>query len=504
MSHTHVIDPVNRIEGDLAIELTVDENNKIEDAKCLGFVYRGLENIFIGRKPFDAMRLSQRACGVCPVSHGTAGAYAIEAAADFKIPRNAELIRDIVLGANFIVSHATHFYFMWGPDLVNHAYKDYELYPEIVKRFDPLQSPHLKAILKEARIPLHSVVATFGGKFPHPMHAVPGGVTCFPKQIEINKVVSILSEVKEFIEREILNGITVEDWLTVNSVNDVLELMNDDRFKNSDVGLFIRIGQDLGLHKFGEGSPHNFLSYGFGHNNDGSWLFKPGYVENGVYSQLDIDKVTEETGHSYYETEEQPRNPKEGITRPVPNKDGAYSWLKAARYDKKVIEAGPLARQMVNGDPLITDLVNTFGVNTFTRTLARLHECLLILPKLIGWVDEIDLTKPFYSKFPKIITDGQGVGLTEAPRGALGHWVNIKNSLIKSYQIITPTTFNCAPLDSFGQKGAVEQALTGVQLRDRDSILEAGHIVRSFDPCISCSIHAVGSEKKRIFIEHSH
>ena len=503
MSHTHVIDPLNRIEGDLAIELTVDDNNKIEDAKCLGFVYRGLENIFIGRKPFDAMRLSQRACGVCPVSHGTAGAYAIEAAAGFKAPRNAQLIRDIVLGANTIVSHATHFYFMWGPDLVNQAYKDYELYPEIVKRFDPLQSPHLKAILKEARIPLHSVVATFGGKFPHPMHAVPGGVTCFPKQIEMNKVISILSEVKEFIEKEILNGVTVEDWLRVKSVNDVLGLMNDERFRDSDVGLFVKAGQDLGLHEMGEGSPQNFLAYGFGHESDDSWLFKPGYVENGIYSELDIDKVTEGTSYSYYENEEQPRNPKEGVTKPIPHKDGAYSWLKAARYGGKVVEVGPLARQIVNEDPLITDLVNTFGVNTFTRTLARLHECLLILPKLIAWVDEIDITKPFYSEFPEI-TDGQGVGLAEAPRGALGHWVNIENSVIKSYQIITPTTFNCAPLDSDGQKGAVEQALIGVQLKDKESILEAGHIVRSFDPCISCSIHAVGSKKKHIFIEHSH
>ena len=74
MTHKKIIDPLNRVEGDLAIEIEVGSDNVIKDAKSLGFVYRGFENIFIGKRPFDAMRMSQRSCGVCPVSHGTAGA----------------------------------------------------------------------------------------------------------------------------------------------------------------------------------------------------------------------------------------------------------------------------------------------------------------------------------------------------------------------------------------------------------------------------------------------
>ncbi|MFH2020308.1 MAG: nickel-dependent hydrogenase large subunit, partial [archaeon] len=504
MSHTHIIDPLNRVEGDLAIELSVGDNNIIEDAKCLGFVYRGFENIFIGRKPFDAMRMSQRSCGVCPVSHGTAGAVAIESlVGNFKIPRNAQLIRDIVLGSNTIVSHATHFYFMWGPDLVSEAYKDKKLYSEIVKRFEPLNMGHLREILLNARVPLHSVVAIFGGKFPHPSHAVPGGVCCVPKHIEIIKVNTILSKVAEYITKDILNGVTVEEWLKIKSVADVLKLMKDERFANSDIGLFIKYAQDIGLHKFGEKTPNNFLAYGFGHNKDGSWLFKPGYSENGKFHELDPKHIFEDTTFSYYETEHDWRNPAEGITKVVPKKQGAYTWIKAPRYFGHVVEAGPLARQIVNGDPLIIDLVKTFGINTFTRTLARLHECLVIMPKLIEWVDEIDISKPFYEPFPEI-KNGKGYGLVEAPRGALGHWIEVENGVCKRYQIITPTTWNCSPIDSKGQKGAVEQALIGIKLKDKDSILEAGHIVRSFDPCISCSIHAVGKNKKSIFIEHMH
>ncbi|MBN1157092.1 nickel-dependent hydrogenase large subunit [Candidatus Woesearchaeota archaeon] len=501
MSHKKIIDPLNRIEGDLAIELNINNNNVVEDARCLGFVYRGFENIFIGKRPFDAMRMSQRSCGVCPVSHGTAGAYAIESAANnFKIPKNAELVRDIVLGANIIVSHATHFYFMWGPDLVNEVYKGNKLYPEILKRFDPLKSPHLKSILLRARVPLHSVVATFGGKFPHPGHAVPGGVCCFPKHIELIKTNTLLKKVKEFIEAEILNGITVEDWLNVKSTKEVMDLMNNEKFANSDVGAFLKFALDEKLHQLGEGTPNKFLAYGFGHKKDGSWLFKPGYVENGKYHELDVKHISEDTSHSYYETESEWRNPAKGVTKPIPKKEGAYSWIKSPRYFGHVCELGPLARQIVNGDPLITDLVKNLGVNTLTRTVARLHECLQIMPNLIDWVDQIDTAKPFYYEFPEI-KEGSGFGLAEAPRGAVGHWVNIKDGLCTSYQIITPTSWNCSPIDSKGQKGAVEQALIGIKLRDKNSMLEAGHVVRSFDPCISCSIHAIGNKRKSLFVE---
>jgi hydrogenase large subunit len=500
MSSKKLIDPLNRIEGDMAIEITIDNNNIITDAKSIGFVYRGFENIFIGQKPFDAMRMSQRSCGVCPVSHGYAGALAIEAAASFKPPRNAELVRDLVLGANHCVSHATHFYFMWGPDLVNDAYKHLPSYQEIVKRFDPLKSAHIKAILTEARIPLHSVVATFGGKFPHPMHAIPGGVCSIPKPIELIKADTMVKEVRAFIEKEVLGGVSMDDWKKVKSVKEVLKLMENPSFANSDVGLFIKYAQEIGLHKYSEGSPKNFLAYGYGHNSDGTMLFKPGYMENGTFHKLDPTHISEDTSHSYYETETEWRNPQKGMTKPVPKKNGAYSWIKSPRYFGHVCELGPLARQIVNGDPLITDLVKTFGVNTFTRTLARLHEIVLIMPKLTEWIAEIDLTKPFYYPFPEI-KDGSGYGLTEASRGAVGHWINIKDGKVSTYQIITPSSWNCSPKDSKGQHSAVEQALIGVKLRNKDSIVEAGHIVRGFDPCISCSIHAVGKKQKRLFVE---
>jgi uptake hydrogenase large subunit len=488
-----VIDPLNRIEGDMAVELMVD-NGVITDAKSLGFVYRGLENIFIGLDPYDAARMSQRTCGVCPVSHGTAGAAAIEKAANFTIPRNAQLVRDIVLCSNTTVSHATHFYFMWGPDLVDKAYKDKKLYGEIKKRFDPLNAPHIKDILTEARIPLHSVVATFGGKFPHPMHCVPGGVCSIPKYIELIKINTMLNEVKAFLEKEVLNGIAIDDWRKVKTTKDVVNLLSNDKFANSDVGLFIRYAMEIGLDKYNEGTNNNFLSWGLGVNSDGSWMFKPGYYENGTIHHADQAHVSEDTTSSYYETERQWRHPNLGVTKPVPKKQGAYSWMKSARYFGNVAEVGPLARQIVNGDPLVTDLVKSFGVNTFTRTIARLQEITWMVPQIIEWVDEIDLAQPFYKPFP-VLLNGSGYGTVEAARGALGHWINIENGKVASYQIITPTTWNGSPEDSKGQKGPIEKALTGLKVNSKDGVIEAAHVVRSFDPCISCSIHSVGSKR---------
>jgi hydrogenase large subunit len=503
MSHAHLIDPLNRIEGDMAIEVKVDDDNIVEDSRVLGYVYRGFENVFIGRKPFDAMRLSQRSCGVCPVSHGTAGAYAIESMSGCDIPRNAELVRDIVLGANIVVSHATHFYFMWGPDLVDKAYQNHSQYNEIVQRFDPLKSPHLKNILKSARIPLHSVVATFGGKFPHPMHAVPGGVACTPKHIEVIKAHSMLEEVKGFVENDILNGITCEEWMSVKSAGRLLDLMSDDKFASSDVGFFVKIGQDLGLNALGEGTGERFLAYGFGHNVDGSMLFKPGFMEKGKYHELDPSHINEDTKHSYYEDVEEWLHPSKGVTKPLPNKQDAYTWIKAPRYVGHPVEAGPLARQMVNQDPLITDLVAKFGINTFTRTIARLHEIVVLIPSMLGWVGEMDLSKPMHNHCEEV-ESGEGTGLVEAPRGALGHWISVEKGLCTRYQIITPTTWNASPRDSTDQPGAIEKALTGIRLRDKDSMVEVGHVVRSFDPCISCSIHAVSSKHKSIRIDHVH
>lgn len=168
-----------------------------------------------------------------------------------------------------------------------------------------------------------------------------------------------------------------------------------------------------------------------------------------------------------------------------------YSWAKAPRYDGAPAETGPLAELAISRHPLITDMLRTGKPNVFIRELARIIRPAVLLPALDAWLEELLRSKEkFFLTYPHR-EDGEGFGLIEAPRGALGHWVTLKNNKIASYQIITPTTWNASPRDAAGICGPMEQALIGTRVKDMENPIELGHIVRSFDPCLVCTVHAV-------------
>jgi Ni,Fe-hydrogenase I large subunit len=166
------------------------------------------------------------------------------------------------------------------------------------------------------------------------------------------------------------------------------------------------------------------------------------------------------------------------------------------------MEVGPLARLLTNyhdpGGSWIKAEVDSVLTSqklsidkmpsVLGRHLARGLEARWIAQQAIKWLAEIEIdgapTRDF--NIPK---SASGYGLTEAPRGALGHWLTIENYLIKRYQCIVPTTWNCSPRDDRGQPGPVEQALAGALVEDASQPIELGRIVRSFDPCIACAVH---------------
>jgi hydrogenase large subunit len=122
MATVKVIDPVTRLEGHLKIEVTVDAvggTQKVVDARATGTLLRGFESILINRHPWDAQHFTQRICGVCPVSHGMAAVLAADAASGVTPPANARIMRNLVLGSNFIQSHILHFYHLAVQDFVN-------------------------------------------------------------------------------------------------------------------------------------------------------------------------------------------------------------------------------------------------------------------------------------------------------------------------------------------------------------------------------------------------
>ena len=218
---------------------------------------------------------------------------------------------------------------------------------------------------------------------------------------------------------------------------------------------------------------------------------------------MDPAQITEYVEHSWYTAESGNLNPSEGVTEPYVDKPGAYSWIKAPRYLGKVHEAGPLARMFVSylaGEPTVEGLVNYvlghFGApadalfSVLGRHAARALECKFVADSMDGWLSELAAGGPVYeySPIPEYAT---GVGLTEAPRGALGHWIEISSSKISRYQVITPTSWNASPRDDYGQKGPIEEALMGTPVADTSQPIELLRVVHSFDPCIACAVHLV-------------
>jgi len=254
----------------------------------------------------------------------------------------------------------------------------------------------------------------------------------------------------------------------------------------------------------------NLLSYG-SYDLDGTSadyatrkrLFKQGIVSTDLKMEaLDMSKVAEQVKHSWYK-DGAPKHPSEGVTEFQPDKDGAYSWLKAPRYDGKVYEVGPLARIVttyLDGNEAVKGLVDStlakFNASpsvlfsVLGRHAARAFSCKVIMDSMPGWLLELKPGEPAYVEY-EIPDEAQGMGIVDGARGALGHFIEIKDKRIANYQCVVPTTWNCSPQYDKGQPGPVEQALIGTKIKDEANPFEIVRIVRSFDPCIACAVHLV-------------
>jgi len=285
---------------------------------------------------------------------------------------------------------------------------------------------------------------------------------------------------------------------------------------------------------FGLGAgPGNYLSYGAfpqGRIQDTARYFMPrGFILNNDLSKVypvDPGKVAEYVTHSWYEYGEGNNvslppakgetNPKYSGPKPpyeFLDVEAKYSWLKAPRYDDHVMEVGPLSRVLVayaSGQPEVKTMVDgvlaklnapaTALFSTLGRIAARALETQLLANHIVGWIEELrdsmghgDLRMHNGDKWdpetwPRA---AQGYGLFEAPRGSLGHWVEIEDTLIKNYQIVVPSTWNAGPRDGKGQRGPYETALLKTPIADPERPLEVLRTIHSFDPCLACAVHVV-------------
>jgi hydrogenase large subunit len=452
------IDPVTRIEGHMKVQVQIGTDGVVSQARVAGQLYRDFENILVGRAAGDPVHLTQRVCGVCPVSHAIAATKTVEAAVNFQPSDTALLLRALIQGGNFLADHILHFYhlnlmdYIEGPAVAPLANANTADIRITGADRDRLVANYLVALGVRRRA--QEMVAILAGKVPHVATIVPGGVTQSPTSAQMSTFSALLGEVASF-------------------VSDVY--VPDAEFLASKYPDHAGIGRGAG----------NLMSLGAFDLPGGAKLLKAGRITAaGTAATVDISKITEDVRYSYYSgTDGTP--PASGTTAPSFQKAGSYTWLKAPRYAGEVVEVGPLARMTIAG-------LYSGGISVMDRVLARAYEARTIADAMPGWVAQVAPGAACLSRIG--VVNGVSLGVTEAPRGSLGHWARYTNGVVSAYQIITPTCWNASPRDSRGVAGAMEQALAGIRVADPAHPVELMRVVHSFDPCTGCAVHVLDIE----------
>ncbi|MCP4981172.1 MAG: nickel-dependent hydrogenase large subunit [Gammaproteobacteria bacterium] len=476
-----ILGPFNRVEGDLEVRIEVDQG-LISRAWVNAPMFRGYEQILQGKDPRDALVYTPRICGICSVSQSAATARAIAQAENLSPCTNGELSTSLVLATENLADHLTHFYMFFMPDFARDCYADKSWFCDTSTRFKAQAGEVSREVLPERAAFLH-LTGLLAGKWPHSLAIQPGGSTRPLGAEERVRLQTTIAGFRHFLQ-ETLFAAELEAIAELNSEQALLSFV--DKCPGGDFAHFLRIADDLNLSAIGRAG-NVFMSYGAYARGD-NYLFEPG-VWDQQNLPLDTGTIREDISHSWLNLHTEPKHPFQGNTIPDEDDSNGYSWCKAPRLQGRVVEVGAIARQLVNGHPLIVDLVNRSGGNVRNRVVARLLELALVLPAMESWAKQIQPGEPF-CKQAELPDEAQGVGLVEAARGSLGHWLRIKNGKILNYQIIAPTTWNFSPRDAADQPGALELALQGTETGDeQQTSATIQHIIRSFDPCMVCTVH---------------
>ncbi len=383
---------------------------------------------------------------------------------------------------------------------------EYKLPPEVNLL---LFAHYLDALDWQAKIvQIHTI---FGGKNPHPNFAVGG----MPSPINLSsdtainmeklgRVKSLIDEMQEFVEKVYLPDLKVlgrfyKDWF----------------FTGENLGNFLVLGEpELDSHK------------------EDKWFIPPTFIKNRNINEIedvDLKEIKEYVTHSWYKYsvgDNKPLHPWEGETElnytgPKPpyeflNVKGKYSWLKAPRYKDYSVEVGPLARILAlyarnlygvreEIDAILKELDLPFEAmySTLGRTLARGIDTKIYVDAMKSWYSKLlnNIKNGNYEVFngekwePSTWKrEAKGVGIMEAPRGSLSHWVNIKDGKIVNYQAVVPTTWNASPRDARGIPSAYEASLEGLKISNPEQPIEILRTIHSFDPCLACAVHIYNDE----------
>ena len=580
-----VVDPITRIEGHLRIEAETDGAGRIVRAYSAGTMVRGIEIILRGRDPRDAWAFAQRICGVCTLVHGMASIRSVEdalhrAIPSYAIPPNAELIRNLMIAAQYVHDHVMHFYHLHALDWVDvvsalkadpaatsalaqkisgysksspgyfadaqkklktfveqgqlgifaNAYWGHPAYKLPPEANLMAVSHYLEALAWQRDVvKLHAI---FGGKNPHPNFVV-GGV---PSAISVRTAA-------EQTTRGGGQDATAVNMVGLQTVQNVIKQMRDfvDQVYVPDTLAIASFYKEWGAQGEGLG---NFLSFG-DLPAKSFWDTDSFMIPRGVILDRDLstihpidldneDEIQEFVSHSWYKYgagDEAGLHPFKGETElnytgPKPPYDmldveQKYSWLKSPRWKGKAMEVGPLARVLMMyaaGNAQARELVDytlktldvpvTALFSTLGRTAARTLETKIIADAMQGWYDQLMANikagdvRTFNDQYWDPSTwpsHMQGVGLMEAPRGGLSHWIVVDNGRISNYQAVVPSTWNAGPRDAQGQPGAYEAALQDNHvMHDPKQPIEILRTIHSFDPCLACAVHVTDPDGQEL------
>lgn len=470
-----LVGPFNRVEGDLEIRLDVTDG-KVSAAYTNSPLFRGFERILLGKPPTEALTITPRICGICSISQSAAAARALADAAGATSAPEGEKTAALLHAVENLADHVTHFNMFFMPDFARPDYAGKPWHDRAVDRFTAAQGSALRVAM-DARARLLHIVGLLGGKWPHTLAIQPGGVTRAPTMRDKVRISADLTAFRRYLEQQLFGG-SVEEFEALTTV----DALSD--WGRGDVALFMEIARDLDLAHSGQGAGR-YLSFGAYPLPNGP-IWQAGTWTNGIEGPLDTSGIAEDISHAWMLGDA--AHPSQGMTVPdVDMSADAYSWCKAPRLNGLGYETGALARQVVDGHPLARDLAKQGGV--LARVGGRLLEIARTQIAMESILADIDPKAPFMDR-AKLPANGEGMGLVEAARGSLGHWIRIENGAIASYQIIAPTTWNFSPRDAGGTPGPVEAALVGAPVREgEETPLSVQHIVRSFDPCMVCTVH---------------
>ncbi|RLD33183.1 MAG: hydrogenase 1 large subunit [Bacteroidetes bacterium] len=354
------------------------------------------------------------------------------------------------------------------------------------------------------------VHAIFGGKNPHPNYLV-GGV---PVSVNLDEVNALNAERFAYVKKLLDDAKTFIDQVYIPDLLAIAGFYKD----------WGAIGGGL----------ENYLAYGDlptnGYGDVTSYKFPRGIIMGRDLSTVhevdtkDPDQIKEYIAHSYYDYDTgdaSAKHPWEGQTNlnyagPKPpydqlNIEDKYSWLKTPRWKGNAMEVGPLARMLVgyaSGRDEYKEVVEwALGkldvpvqalFSTLGRTAARGLESVLVSKWALEFFDSLianikngdsRMYADYRWKPESWPQEAKGVGMTEAPRGALAHWIVIKDKKIENYQLVVPSTWNASPRDEKGQMSAYESSLIGTPVADPEQPLELIRTIHSFDPCLACAVH---------------